>query len=100
MPTSVITASTIVVATEDQVSCPVADEVAILNLEEGVYYGLNPVGTRIWGLLQEPCTVAAIHATLLAEFDVDPARCEQDLLALLNELALHRLIEVRDAPAE
>ena len=32
-----------------------------------------------------------------AEYEVEPARCERDLLVLLGELAAAELIEVRDA---
>ena len=42
------------VATKDQVSCDLAGEAAILNIKSGVYYGLDPVGARIWNLMQEP----------------------------------------------
>jgi len=42
------------VVSKDQVSCDLAGEAAILNLKNGVYYGLDPVGARIWNLIQEP----------------------------------------------
>ena len=51
----------VVVATKDQVSCDLAGEAAILNIKNGVYYGLDPVGARIWNLMQEPRAVAEIQ---------------------------------------
>ena len=74
--------STVVAATE-QVSADLDGEMAILNLSNGVYYGLNPVGARVWELVQAPGTVAALCEQLLAEFDVERGRCEQEVLALL-----------------
>jgi hypothetical protein len=85
---------TTVVAVKDQVSADLAGEAVILNLKSGVYYGLNEVGARIWQLLQEPRTVAAIRDTLLEEYEVDRDGCDRDLLALLQELATAELIEV------
>ena len=85
-----------VVVTKDQVSADLSGEAAILNLKSGVYYGLNPVGARIWSLIQEPKTVTEIKDTLLLEFDTEPEQCEADLFALLNELLSHGLIEVRN----
>lgn len=85
-----------VVAAGHQVSCDLAGEAVILHLQDGVYYGLNPIGTRIWNLIREPKAVREILGTLLEEYDVAQDRCEQDLLTLLQELALRQLIEVRD----
>jgi hypothetical protein len=85
---------TTVVAVKDQVSSDLAGEAVILNLKSGVYYGLNEVGARIWQLLQEPRTVAAIRDTLLEEYEIDRDGCDRDLLALLQELGTAEIIEV------
>ena len=87
--------SSIVVAAKEQVSCDLGGEAAILNLKDSVYYGLNTVGVRIWELIQEPKTTNEVLAILLEEYDVESDRCQRDLLALLQELAAHGLIEVR-----
>jgi hypothetical protein len=38
---------------DDVVFRELEGEAVLLNLETGVYFGLNEVGTRIWSLLQE-----------------------------------------------
>ncbi len=89
----------IVVATKEQAFCNLADEAVILNLKAGVYYGLNSVGARIWSLVQEPRTVSDIRDALVEEYDVDPDRCERDLLLLLRDLATKELIKTTDETA-
>ena len=89
----------IVVATSEQVSCPLGEESAILNLKNSMYYGMNPVGTRIWTLLKEPRSVEQLRDTLLNEYDVDAALCERDLLDLLGKMKSEGLIEVRSGAA-
>ena len=37
---------------EDVVHRMVGDEAVLLQLDSGVYYGLDPVGSRIWELLE------------------------------------------------
>ncbi len=93
-----ISKESIVVASKDQVSCDLQGEAAILNLKNGVYYGLDPVGARIWDLIQEPRAVTGVRDALLEEYEVGPDACERDLVGLLQELAAHGLIEVRDEP--
>jgi hypothetical protein len=94
-----ISSSTVVSAVRDQVSCDVEGEAAILHLGRGAYFGLDPVGARIWQLLQAPRRVMEIRDALLAEYEVEPGRCEGDLLALLHDLARHGLVDVGHEPA-
>jgi coenzyme PQQ synthesis protein D (PqqD) len=89
----------VVVATPEQVSCALGEESAILNMKNSVYYGMNAVGTRVWNLLGEPKSIVQLRDTLLDEYEVEPARCEQDLLQLLEQMRTEGLIEVRTAAA-
>lgn len=84
----------IVVAIKDQVASDLGGETVILNLRTGIYHGLDAIGTAIWNLLQNSTTVDHILNTLLQEYDVEPERCERELLALLQKLADAELIEV------
>lgn len=85
-----------VVAAGGQVSSDIGEEVAILDLKAGTYYGLDAVGSRVWELVQEPTRVSGIRDVLLEEYEVDSDRCELDLLTLLQELAKEGLVEVRN----
>lgn len=81
----------------NQVSSRIGDEVAILGLDRGVYYGLNASGARIWELLQQPIRVRDIHTTLTEEYEVDAEAAKGDLLEVLNRLLESGLIERRHA---
>jgi hypothetical protein len=87
-----------VVVSQDQVSCDLSWESAILNLKAGVYYGLNEVGTRVWNLIQEPRRVSDLRDAILEEYEVEPHRCEADIMVLLQDLLDNGLIEVRNEP--
>lgn len=89
----------VVVAASELVSCPLGEEAAILNVNNSVYYGLDTVGARVWHLLREPRRVMEIRDALLDEYEVEPERCESDLLALLEKMRNEGLIEVRAAAA-
>ncbi len=82
--------------TKDQVSADLSGEAAILNLKTSTYFGLNPVGASIWRLIQEPKKVTEIRDAIVEEYDVEPDRCEHDILELLQELSKHGLIEIID----
>ncbi len=64
----------------------VGSEAVLLNLASEQYFGLNPVGVRIWALLPECADLGAIHLRLCEEYDADPGQIETDLLALASSL--------------
>ena len=97
MPQRPIPDSATVVVAANLLSSTFDQEQVILNLRDGVYYGLEDVGARLWALLQRPVTVASIRDALVAEYDVEPVRCARDVRALLQELAARGLIEVRES---
>jgi coenzyme PQQ synthesis protein D (PqqD) len=73
-------------------------ESVLLDLESGVYYGLDAVGTRVWMLLMEGLPLAAVCARIEEEYDVDRARLEDDVRRLVGELCDRRLVEPLGAP--
>jgi hypothetical protein len=91
-----ISDSASVVACCDLLATEFGSEIVVLNLRDGVYYGLEDVGVRIWQLLKQPVTVAAIRDTIVSEYDVEAACCERDIRTLLGELAARGLVEIRE----
>ena len=92
-----VTLSSIVVVSSQSISCDLAGEAAILDMQSGMYYGLNAVGSRIWSLMQTPQTVGELCKTIVEEYDVSPDCCTRDVLELLQEFAEVGLIEVKNA---
>lgn len=92
--TPTITSGSKVVASPSQVSRTVGQEAVILELDQGTYFGLDPLGTRVWNLIQEPRTVAELCDAITAEYDVSRERCEADVVALLRRLGENGLVEV------
>jgi hypothetical protein len=86
--------------TPGQVYADLAGELAILDSKSGIYYGLDAVGARIWGLLIEWRTLGEIRNILLDEYDVEPIQLEGDMAHLLDELLTKNLIELVPAGAK
>ena len=85
----------IVSASPNQVHARVGDDLVILELDSSMYYSLDPVGARVFELVQEPTSVAAIVDTIVAEFEVDAPTARTDVLALMDTLIAQKLVEAR-----
>ena len=75
----------------------VGEETVILDLASGTYFGLDPVGARIWQLLGEGRTLAEVCESMLAEYEVSRDEIERDLNELLAALVDKGLIKVESA---
>lgn len=91
-------ARSVVVASKDQLASEIGGETVILGLSAGRYYGVDSVGGRIWQLVQEPVSVSELRERIVAEYEVDPERCEADLLRILQQMIDAGLVEVLPAP--
>lgn len=88
----------VVEATKENVYCELDGESVILNMADGVYYGLNQVGHRIWEIIQTPTTIDDIVATLLDEYEIGADQCRTDVEDLIADLLEKGLVAV-NAPA-
>ena len=71
-----------------------AGESVLLNLKSEKYFGLDEVGTRMWGALTSSDSIQDAYETLLAEYDVEAERLRHDLNDLIEKLVEQDLIEV------
>ena len=62
------------------------DELVMMDLNQGKYFSLNPVATRIWDLLEKPMTLEELCVLLSDEYDVGTEQCLNDVEEHLNEM--------------
>ncbi|MDO9606012.1 PqqD family protein [Hydrogenophaga sp.] len=72
----------------------VGDETVILDLASGTYYGLDPVGARIWQLMTEGLGLAQVCDAMRDEYEVSREDIERDVLALVQALLDKQLVVV------
>lgn len=79
---------------EDFLAAEIDDELVLMSVEQGNYYGLDAIGAVIWHHLDRPSSVADLCAALSKEYDGDIDTIRSDVLVLLNQLAGEGLIKV------
>ena len=85
-----------VVRVKEILSAEVGNEVVLMSIEKGVYFGLNPVGARVWSLLDEFVPVQEVCATIVEEFEVTLEQCQEEVLDLLKDMQEQGLIRIAD----
>lgn len=85
---------TIVRQHPDQISTDMDGETVMMNIESGAYFGLNAVGSDVWDQMATPTSIADICAGVTTRFEVDPATCQADVLALVADLHQRNLVQL------
>ena len=73
----------------------VGTSTVLLDVDSGRSFSLDAVGARVWSLLASTGSVQQTLDGLLSEFDADPVQVENDLRALIAQLAEGRLIDLQ-----
>ena len=88
-----ITENTVLQRDPEQEFTYIDGEAVMLSLKQGEYYGLDPVGTRIWELLENPVTFSSLIDNLMDEFEVSREECEADTREYLETLYNKQLLK-------
>ncbi|MBF0406255.1 MAG: PqqD family protein [Candidatus Riflebacteria bacterium] len=81
-------------SSDELISTPVKDELVMMNVETGKYFGLNHVATTVWQNLQNEISVADLCEKVCSEFEVSPEVCRSEVMAFLETLHQKDLISV------
>jgi hypothetical protein len=68
------------------------DELVMMDIDQGKYFSLNPVATRIWDLLEKPMDTEELCAVLIDEYDVETERCRIEVEEHLAEMVKMGLV--------
>lgn len=88
--------ASLVMRNDSLMSAPVDDDIVFLNPASDSYVALDAMGRRIWELLAQPMSVAALVDTLSAQFEGDRADIHGDVIAFLEELVNEGLVRVEE----
>lgn len=91
---STLTLETTIGRSATMITSDLGDAMVMMNIDRGIYHGLNETGRRIWTHLAQPLTVRELCERLVREFPVAPAQCEQEVMAFLGELLMRDVIRM------
>lgn len=69
-------------------------EAVMVSMEQGEYYGINPIGTRIWNEIETPRQVSDLCELLISDFNVTLEQCSKDVLVFLNVMVGKGVVKI------
>jgi hypothetical protein len=79
--------------TPEVLSSKIDDEAILMSIEMESYFGLDPVGSRIWELLSaQAASAEELVLLLMEEYDVDEKTCKEDVQHFIDDMLAKKLI--------
>lgn len=70
----------------DMLSAEIGGEAIMMSIEKGAYFGLNPVATRIWDLLEQPKNIAELTQKITDEYEVSAEQAAEDVQVFVADM--------------
>ncbi len=94
MPLKEIDTETIVSRNAEITYTEMDDEIVMVNIDRGEYYGLDNIATDIWGMLEEEMRVMDLCEALSKKYSIDTGQCLEDTLPFLKEMAENEVVKL------
>ncbi|MFN7981285.1 MAG: PqqD family protein [Vicinamibacterales bacterium] len=85
---------TVVRWSSEQIAAPVGNDIVIMSVDRGHYYGLRDIAGEIWQRLEQPTSVDDVCRALVAKYDAAEDVIVPQVLSFLKELRQESLITI------
>jgi len=70
----------------------IGEDVVMLDIDTGFYFGLDAVGSTIWSHLSHPISFEELISRLMSKYDIDQETCETETRLFLKQLLEKNII--------
>jgi len=94
-----LTLNSIIQRNSEVITAEADQELIMVSIATGHYYGLSHVGREIWDAIERPKRISDVVSDLTAGYDIDLSSCQDQTLSFLEDLLDDNLLQVADEPA-
>jgi hypothetical protein len=76
------------------ITAQVHDEIVMMSIKGGSYFGLDDIGSDIWRRIESPCSFADLVDRLATDYAADRATISADVRALLDRMVAHDVVRL------
>ena len=82
----------------DVIAAEADQDLVMVSIANGFYYGVSDVAREIWEAIERPKKISDLIDDLTKTYNVDRSSCEEQTLSFLEDLLTEGLLQVRDEP--
>lgn len=74
-------------------STEIDNDLVMMDVDQGYYFGLNETAKMIWELLETPTVYQDVVSALVTRYKVEETECVSDIDTFIQDMLKYRLIE-------
>ncbi len=79
---------------EDSIWCDLDGSAVLLSIENGSYYEMNHIGTKIWLKIAEEIKIGQLVDEFTVKYKLDRTECKTQVLAFVDDMKKENIIDV------
>ncbi len=83
-----------IILNQELLQSEIDGETIMMSIDNGKYYGLNSVASRIWEIIKDEPLFSELIEKLMEEYDIEKKQCEIETLDFLTNLIKNKLIKI------
>jgi hypothetical protein len=91
-----LTLNSIIQRDPEVIGAEADQELIMVSVATGHYYGLSDVAREIWDTIERPTRVSDLIDNLIATYSVNSSSCKEQTLSFLEALLGEGLLQVKD----
>ena len=91
----IIDANTVIKVNKKIMTNMIDNEVVMMSPKKRIYIGLNPIGTKIWGLVQEKTTFKNLTKNMMLIYEINEDECRKKISNFILKLEENDLLSLQ-----
>ena len=83
-----------IILNQELLQSEIDGETIMMSIDNGKYYGLNTVASRIWEIIKDEPLFSEIIEKLTIEYDIEKQQCETETKEFIDKLIENKLIKL------
>jgi hypothetical protein len=83
----------------DVIAAEADQDLVMVSIANGFYYGVSDVAREIWAAIEHPKKISDLINDLAATYNIDRSTCEKETLSFLEDLLTEQLLQVKNGPS-
>jgi len=83
-----------IILNQELLQSEIDGETIMMSIDNGKYYGLNTVASRIWEIIKDEPLFSELIEKLVEEYEIEQKQCEAETQEFLSKLIENKLIKI------